>query len=137
MTGVAAHSAPSDGPPRRRRWLRIVLAVVVAGMVVSLPWGGPALMRRMDFFRVRKVEIRGAVYLTPSELLGRVSSVNSIFVGSSNEVGAFESGVMAKLIGTVPSVVLGGFASLAVVATIGMIVPRLRRLGRIDELTPA
>jgi MFS family permease len=74
--------------------------------------------------------------LTPSDLLGRVSSVNSIFVGSSNEIGAFESGVMAKLIGTVPSVVLGGFASLGVVLAIGMLVPRLRRLGKIDELTP-
>jgi hypothetical protein len=74
--------------------------------------------------------------LTPGELLGRVSSVNSIFVGSSNEIGAFESGVMAKLIGTVPSVVLGGFASLGVVIAIGMLVPRLRGLGKIDELTP-
>jgi len=74
--------------------------------------------------------------LTPGELLGRVSSVNSIFVGSSNEIGAFESGVMAKLIGTVPSVVLGGFASLGVVIAIGALVPRLRGLGKIDELTP-
>jgi len=74
--------------------------------------------------------------LTPSHLLGRVSSVNSIFVGSSNELGAFESGFVAKLIGTVPSVVLGGMASLAVVVGIGVGVPRLRKLGRIDELTP-
>jgi len=57
-------------------------------------------------------------------------------VGSSNELGAFESGVAAKLLGTVPSVVLGGLASLGVVVTIGFWVPRLRRLGRIDELTP-
>jgi MFS family permease len=75
--------------------------------------------------------------LTPEHLLGRVSSVNSIFVGSSNEIGAFESGVAAKLLGTVPSVVLGGAASLAVVAIIAWRVPRLRRLGRIDELRPA
>ncbi len=74
--------------------------------------------------------------LTPSELFGRVSSVNSIFVGSSNEIGAFESGVMAKLIGTVPSVVLGGALSLGVVVAIGAFVPRLRKLGKIDELTP-
>lgn len=74
--------------------------------------------------------------LTPQHLFGRVSSVNSIFVGSSNELGAFESGVMAKLIGTVPSVIFGGVASLGVVLTIAAVVPRLRRLGRIDELTP-
>lgn len=74
--------------------------------------------------------------LTPEHLLGRVSSVNSIFVGSSNELGAFESGVAARLLGTVPSVVLGGMASLGVVVGVGATVPRLRRLGRIDELTP-
>jgi len=74
--------------------------------------------------------------LTPRDLLGRVSSVNSIFVGSSNELGAFESGVAAKLLGPVPSVVLGGLASLGVVMAIGIWVPRLRRLGKIDELQP-
>ena len=73
--------------------------------------------------------------LTPSHMLGRVSSVNSIFVGSSNELGAFESGVAARLLGTVPSVILGGLASLGVVVAIGVGVPRLRKLGRIDELT--
>ena len=72
--------------------------------------------------------------LTPAHLLGRVSSVNSIFVGSSNELGAFESGVAARLLGTVTSVVLGGLASLGVVVGIGVLVPRLRRLGRIDEI---
>jgi hypothetical protein len=74
--------------------------------------------------------------LTPTHLLGRVLSVNGIFVGSSNELGAFESGVMARLLGTVTSVVLGGLASLGVVGTVAISVPRLRRLGRIDDLTP-
>ncbi len=46
--------------------------------------------------------------LVPSGMLGRVSAVNQIFIGSSNEIGAFESGVAAKLLGTVPSVVVGG-----------------------------
>jgi predicted MFS family arabinose efflux permease len=74
--------------------------------------------------------------LTPEQLLGRVSSVNSIFVGSSNELGALESGVAARLLGPVPAVILGAVASLAVVGVIGWRVPRLRKLGRIDELTP-
>jgi len=69
--------------------------------------------------------------LTPEHLLGRVSSVNSIFIGSSNEIGAFESGVAAKLLGTVASVVLGGVATLGVVATVGLRVPELRRLRHI------
>jgi MFS family permease len=74
--------------------------------------------------------------LTPEHLLGRVGSVSAIFVGSSNELGAFESGVAARLLGTVPSVVLGGLASLGVVGVIAMRVPRLRTLGRIDNLVP-
>ena len=74
--------------------------------------------------------------LTPAHLLGRVSSVNSIFVGSSNELGAFESGVAARLLGTVVSVVLGGAASLGVVISVGATVPRLRRLRRIDDVGP-
>ena len=69
--------------------------------------------------------------LTPPEMLGRVSAVNSVFVGSSNELGAFESGVAARLLGTVPAVVLGGTASLLVVLATARLVPRLRQLGRI------
>ena len=72
--------------------------------------------------------------LTPSHLLGRVSAVNAIFIGSSNEIGAFESGTAARLIGTVPAVVLGGMATLVVVAITAVKVPSLRRLGRIGEL---
>ena len=74
--------------------------------------------------------------LTPEQLLGRVSSVNSIFVGSSNEIGALESGIAAKLLGPVPAVVLGAATSLAVVLVIGWRVPRLRKLCKINELTP-
>lgn len=80
------------------------------------------------------VVIRGTLLqvLTPPELLGRVGSVNAIFIGSSNELGAFESGVTAKLLGTVPAVIFGGLASLAVVGTIAMTIPRLRKMGRIE-----
>jgi MFS family permease len=69
--------------------------------------------------------------LTPPQMLGRVSAVNSIFIGSSNELGAFESGVAARLLGVVPAVVLGGCAALAVVGLTARLVPRLRTLGRI------
>jgi hypothetical protein len=69
--------------------------------------------------------------LTPAHLLGRVSAVNSIFIGSSNEIGAFESGVAASLLGTVPSVVFGGTMTLLVVLITAWRVPQLRRLGQI------
>lgn len=74
MTG-----GPADGAaptPRRAaraaRWLRLVAGLLLLALVISLPWSGPALMRHLVFFRVRKVEIRGAVYLTPAEILGRL-----------------------------------------------------------------
>lgn len=69
--------------------------------------------------------------LTPSHMLGRVSAVNSVFIGSSNELGAFESGVAARMVGTVPAVLAGGVAALIVVGLAARLVPALRRLERI------
>lgn len=66
--------------------------------------------------------------LTPEALLGRVAAVNAIFIGSSNEIGEFESGVAARLLGAARSVVLGGMATLAVVGVTAWRVPELRRL---------
>lgn len=65
----------------------------------------------------------------PPEMLGRVSSVNAIFIGSSNELGYFESGVAARLLGAVPAVLFGGLMTLLTVAVIGWRVPDVRRLG--------
>ena len=65
---------------------------------------------------------------TPPALMGRVMAVNSVFVGSANEIGAFESGVAASWFGTVPSVVFGGAATLAVVAVTFVAAPALRAL---------
>ena len=65
---------------------------------------------------------------TPNEMRGRVSSVNSIFIGSSNELGSFESGVAAKLMGLIPSVIFGGSMTLAVVAAVRRFAPKLRKL---------
>jgi MFS family permease len=66
--------------------------------------------------------------VTPDNMKGRVASVSSIFVGSSNEIGEFESGVMAKLLGTVPSVVLGGCMTLVVAGMTSWLAPKLRAL---------
>jgi len=55
--------------------------------------------------------------LTPDQMRGRVSAVNSMFIGSSNEIGAFESGVAARLMGTVTSVIFGGSMTLIIVLT--------------------
>ena len=72
--------------------------------------------------------------LTPPHLLGRVAAVNSVFIGSSNEIGAFESGLAARIMGTVPSVIFGGAMTLLVVALTALSVPLLRKLRRIEDL---
>ena len=66
--------------------------------------------------------------VTPDEMRGRVSSINGIFVSSSNELGAFYDGVMARLLGLVPAMIVGGVVTLGVVATTARLAPRLRRL---------
>lgn len=65
---------------------------------------------------------------TPDELRGRVSSVNSMFINSSNELGQFESGVTAKLMGTVPSVIFGGCMTIVVVVITWLKAPSLRKM---------
>lgn len=71
---------------------------------------------------------------TPDHMRGRVSAVNSIFVGSSNELGAFESGLTAKLMGTVTSVVFGGSMTLLIVIGTGIFSPGFRKLDLQKEI---
>ncbi len=72
--------------------------------------------------------------LTPDHMRGRVSSVNSMFIISSNELGAFESGVLARLIGIVPAVVVGGAGTLFIAGAAALISPTLRNtVIRTDE----
>ena len=70
---------------------------------------------------------------TPDEMRGRVSAVNMVFIGASNEVGQFESGLTAQWFGTVPAVVLGGLGTILVVILWALLFPRLRRLNRLDQ----
>jgi MFS family permease len=71
---------------------------------------------------------------TPDEMRGRVSAVNMVFIGASNEVGQFESGVTAQLFGTVPAVVLGGAGTVLIVLLWAWFFPGLRKLDRLSEL---
>ena len=91
----------------------------ISSSVRSPKWIGSAV----GLEKVQVVRI-----MSPDHLRGRISAVSSIFIGSSNELGAFESGVAAKLLGTVRSVWLGGVITLLVVAATVVIAPRLRRL---------
>ncbi len=69
---------------------------------------------------------------TPDEMRGRVSAVNMVFIGASNEIGQFESGLTAQWFGTVPAVVLGGIGTMAVVAIWAWMFPSLRQLDKLD-----
>jgi MFS family permease len=69
--------------------------------------------------------------LTPDEKRGRVSAVNSLFIGTSNELGGFESGVVAQWFGPVISVVSGGIGTILVVAAVALIWPEMRKYGRL------
>jgi MFS family permease len=85
------------------------------------------------------VFVRSALiqYATPDPMRGRVSAVNMLFIGASNELGEFESGVTAAWLGTVPAVVVGGLCTLGVVAAWLWLFPRLRRVDRLRDAEAA
>jgi len=123
-------------PPMRRTGRTLFIAVTGFGLCMigfglskSFILSGALLIMSGAFDNI-SVVIRGTILqlFTPNEMRGRVASVNSIFIGSSNELGAFESGVTAKLMGLVPSVVFGGFMTLAVVITTLRVNKSLRKL---------
>ena len=124
-----AHRGPIE---RAGRAMLIAVAIIGFGLSKSF-FLSLALLTISGMADNVSVVIRSTLLqlLTPPEMLGRVSAVNSVFIGSSNELGAFESGVAARFLGAVPAVVLGGTASLLVVGLTARLVPRLRQLGRI------
>jgi hypothetical protein len=75
-------------------------------------------------------------FATPDEMRGRVGSVNMLFIGASNELGEFESGLTAAIFGTVPAVVIGGLGTLAVVAAWMKLFPPLRTVDRLSDVVP-
>ena len=130
-------------PPFRRAGPTLLFAVAgfalcIVGFGLSRSFALSSLLLLLSgMFDNVSVLIRSTLVqtLTPPEMLGRVSSVNSIFIGSSNEIGAFESGVAARLLGTVPAVVLGGLASLGVVGLVAAVVPKLRQMRSIEPVS--
>lgn len=71
---------------------------------------------------------------TPDHMRGRVAAVNSIFIGSSNEIGSFESGLAARLMGLIPSVIFGGSMTLIITGITTKIAPILRNMNLKDKL---
>jgi MFS family permease len=75
--------------------------------------------------------------MTPDNMRGRVAAVNSIFIGSSNELGAFESGVAARLMGVIPSVIFGSCMTFMVVGSVAGFAPKIRKLSLKKEIEKA
>ena len=123
-------------PPTQNAGKNLLLAVAGFGVCTILFafstsfWFSALMLAGTGFFDNFSMVIRGTIIqlFTPNEMRGRVSSVNSLFIGSSNELGAFESGLAAKLMGLVPSVVFGGTMTLFVVLTTWLKAPKLRSL---------
>ncbi|MCS3795331.1 MFS transporter [Niastella sp. OAS944] len=115
----------------------LVLLCVVAGFGLSIITFGLSKLYILSFFALLcsgvmdgiSVVVRGTILQlkTPDNMRGRVSSVNSMFINSSNEIGYFESGVAAKLMGIVPSVIFGGAMTLLVVTVMWFKAPSLRK----------
>ncbi len=110
-------------PPARHAWRNMLIAVAgfgVATLIFAVSthfWLSVVMLFFTGAFDAISVVIRQTILqvVPPDHMRGRVISVNSVFVSSSNEIGAFESGVLAKLLGTVPSVLLGGSLTMVIV----------------------
>jgi len=109
------------------------VATIVFGLSRNLPLALAALALTGALDMVSVIVRHTLIQLaTPNEMRGRVSAVNMVFIGASNEVGQFESGVTAQWLGAAPAVILGGAGAIAVVAVWAYLFPALRR-ARIAE----
>jgi MFS family permease len=120
----------------RKAGMKLLTAIFMFGVCIiifglsTIFWVSVLAMFFSGIFDGVSVVIRNTILQlhTPDNMRGRVASVNSIFVGSSNELGAFESGVTAKLMGTVTAVVFGGTMTLITVVYTGIALPSFRKL---------
>lgn len=125
-------------PPFRHAGKTLLLAVIgfgVATIIFGFSRSFPlSMLMLMGAFDNISVVIRSTLLLTrtPDELRGRAAAVNNIFIGASNELGGFESGVAAELLRSpVAAVVMGGLGTILVVGAVAQIWPEIRRLGKL------
>lgn len=139
MALIVAHT-----PPMKRAGRNLLLAVIgfgAATIVFGLSrnfWLSLAMLALTGAFDNISVVVRHTLVqlLTPDDKRGRVSAVNQVFIGSSNELGGFESGTTAQLFGAVPSVVAGGIGTILVVLAVAIKWPQLRKFGALHSASP-
>ena len=131
--------------PLRRAAGPTLITVVVLYGAANIVWGASTLLpvtlvalAFAGFVDMISVNIRSTTValVTPNELRGRVSAVEMVFISASNELGAFESGAVAALIGTVATVVAGGIATIGIALASIKVFPELARMQRLEDLKP-
>jgi hypothetical protein len=122
------------GPTLFRSVMIFGAATVVFGISTSFPLSllALAVLGAADVVSM-VIRLSLAQIRTPDAMRGRVSAVHSLFTGTSNQLGAFESGLAAALLGAVPAVLLGGVGTIAVAALWMALFPELRRLRGFEE----
>ena len=123
-------------PPVHRSGIKLLWAVGGFGACIIFFalsenfWISIGLLALSGMFDNVSVIIRGTILqmYTPDEMRGRVASVNSLFVGSSNELGSFESGLAARIMGLIPSVVFGGAMTVMIVLATAGLAPKMRKM---------
>lgn len=131
MAFVLAFKPPTKNAGKQLLWAVIMFGVfTIAFGFCTNYWLAFVMLLITGAFDNISVVIRQSVLqlMTPDEMRGRVSAVNSVFIGSSNEIGGFESGFAAKLMGLVPSIIFGGGMTIIVVAAINKLNPKLKKL---------
>ena len=132
MALAVAHLPPMKQAGQALLWCvsGFGIATVLFGLS-KIFWLSLGLLLLLGAFDSVSVIIRGSIVqlVTPDEMRGRVSSVNNIFIGTSNEFGALESGLTAALFGPVISVVAGGIGTILVVLGVALRWPETRKIG--------
>jgi MFS family permease len=136
MALVVAHLPPMKQAGRTLFWCvsGFGIATIAFGLSKAF-WLSLGFLFLVGAFDSVSVIIRGSIVqlVTPDEMRGRVSSVNNIFISTSNEFGALESGLTAALFGPVVSVVAGGVGTILVVLGVAFRWPETRRIGALDR----
>lgn len=123
-------------PPSKKAGIALLWSVIAFGIFTILfgfsknYWLACTMLFMTGAFDNVSVVVRHSILqlMTPNNMRGRVSAINNIFVGSSNEIGAFESGLAAKIMGLIPSIAFGGGMTILVVLGVNKINPRLKKL---------
>jgi MFS family permease len=135
MAVIQAHRGPPHRAGRTLLWAVAGFGTVTVVFGISRHfWLSMCMLCLLGACDNISVVIRNTLVqlLTPDEMRGRVSALNALFIGTSNELGAFESGVVAGFLGPVFSVVAGGVGTIIVVLAVAGLFPQLRSFGRLD-----